>query len=334
MKAFVTGGTGLLGTNLVYRLLAGGHEVKALARSPEKASRVLGGTGAGIVIGDMRAVELFAGQLDGCEVLFHTAAYFRESLRAGRNEAEAMAVNVQGTMRLFEEAGRRGVRQIVYVSAAGLVGMKPAGEAGDESTGSGTVAGSSEYFRSKLEAERALKAFRERSPARVIDILPGWMFGPHDGGPTGSGLLVLNYLQRRIKARLDGGTCVVDARDVAEAMVRAVEREGEGRYIAAGVFMTIDEIFRALEEVSGVPGPRWRLPYRIVLALAWLGELGSRLTGRPVMVTVENVRLMHARLRVDSGRAIRELGIEFRPFRETLRDEIAWLRQNGVRDGR
>ena len=49
MKTFVTGSTGLLGGNLVRELIATGHEVKALARSLEKADRMLGDTGATIV---------------------------------------------------------------------------------------------------------------------------------------------------------------------------------------------------------------------------------------------------------------------------------------------
>jgi len=77
MRAFVTGGTGLLGNNLVRALLAEGHSVRALVRSRTKA-HLLDGLDVELVEGDMGAVPEFSAALDGVDVLFHTAAYFRE----------------------------------------------------------------------------------------------------------------------------------------------------------------------------------------------------------------------------------------------------------------
>ena len=78
MRALVTGSTGLLGKNLVRTLLDAGHEVWALPRSIEKARQALGGTGARIVLGDIRDVADFAYHPRGIDVIFHAAAYFRE----------------------------------------------------------------------------------------------------------------------------------------------------------------------------------------------------------------------------------------------------------------
>lgn len=78
MRALVTGSTGLLGNNLVRTLPDAGHEVWALARSKEKARRELGGAAVQVVVGDIRNVADFAYDLRGIDVIFHTAAYFRE----------------------------------------------------------------------------------------------------------------------------------------------------------------------------------------------------------------------------------------------------------------
>jgi len=82
--AFVTGATGLLGNNLVREVLAQGFRVRALARSPDKAERQFAGLPVEIVTGDMLAVDAFAPALAGVDVVFHTAAYFRDSYTGGR----------------------------------------------------------------------------------------------------------------------------------------------------------------------------------------------------------------------------------------------------------
>src|SRR5690349_13781331 len=77
---FVTGATGLLGGNLVRALRARGHQVRALVRSQDKARELLGEPGPGLelVAGDLADVPGFARALVGCDLVFHTAAYFRE----------------------------------------------------------------------------------------------------------------------------------------------------------------------------------------------------------------------------------------------------------------
>jgi len=94
MKAFVTGGTGLLGNNLVRALRAEGHAVAALVRSETKAQRLLGDTGAELIRGDMENVPAFADALTGCDVVFHTAAYFRE-YPAGNGEPSGRSLPLE-----------------------------------------------------------------------------------------------------------------------------------------------------------------------------------------------------------------------------------------------
>src|SRR3981081_3861935 len=96
MKTFVTGATGLLGSNLVRALRGEGHSVRALVRSREKAQRQLGDAGAELVVGDLQNVPGFAAALRGVDVVFHTAAYFREYYGAGDHWPKLQAINVRG----------------------------------------------------------------------------------------------------------------------------------------------------------------------------------------------------------------------------------------------
>ena len=327
MKAFVTGATGLLGNNLVRALHAAGHSVRALVRSPEKAARVLGDSGAEVVAGDMEDVAAFAPALDGCDVVFHTAAYFREYYGPGDHWPKLEKINVQGTLALAESARARGVRRLLDTSSSGVIGLKPGGEPGDESTPPAPVARTNLYFKSKVMAEERLRAWSRTSGTETLSILPGWMFGPHDAGPTGAGQLVNDFLARKIPAVPPGGTSIVDARDVARGMVRAAERGRPGeRYILGGTYYSLGEVLQLLGKVTGIPAPTLSIPYGVAFTIAAVAETWARLTGTPTVMTVEGVRTLAASLSVSSAKAQRELGATFRPFEDTLRDTVAWVR--------
>jgi dihydroflavonol-4-reductase len=327
MHAFVTGSTGLLGNNLVRQLVADGHRVTGLIRSEAKAQALLGDLDVALVRGDMRDVAGFADALRGCDVLFHTAAYFREYYQPGDHAAALDAINVRGTLALLGAADARGVRRCVHVSSGGTIGMKADGSPGDEHTPPAPVATANLYFKSKVDGDAAIRAWRAPQGMAVIEILPGWIWGPGDAAPTGAGQLALDFLARRVPAIPDGGTCVVDARDVAAAMIAAAERGRDGeKYIVGGTYATMAEVLAALERVSGVRGPRLRLPHGLAMAFATVSEVIARLSGRPLLISREAVRTMHAKLRVTSARAERELGARFRPLDDTLRDVVEWYR--------
>ncbi len=331
MKVFVTGSTGLLGNNLVRQLDEAGHQVLGLVRSEEKARRLLGDTRMTAVRGDMRDVPGFAATLEGCDAVCHAAAYFREYYQPGDHAAALDEINVRGTLGLMAEADRRGVSRFVHVSSGGTIGIKPDGSPGDEDTPPTPLQMTNLYFRSKVEGDAAIRAWQPSRGMEVVEVLPGWMWGPGDAAPTSAGQVALDFLARRIPAIVDGGSCVVDARDVAAAMIAAVERGRAGeKYIVGGAYVTMEDILHGLERVSGVPAPRFRMPHLALMAFAWLGEALARLTGAKVLITREGVRVLHARIRLDSSKAARELGARFRPIDETLRDVVAWYRAQPV----
>jgi dihydroflavonol-4-reductase len=333
VKAFVTGATGLLGNNLVRALRAHGHAVTALVRDRVKASRLLADTGVDIVVGDMKKVGDFAAAMDGADAVFHTAAYFREAFGPGSHEEALEEINVRATLTLLETADRRDVRAFVHVGSGGTVGRKDDGSAGDEDTPPLPVQRENPYFRSKIRGGAELAAWSGRGSTSVIEVLPGWIWGPWDAAPTEAGKLVAEFLRGGIPANIDGGTMIVDARDVAEAMVAAVgralaspaSRAGAERFLVGGHYCTMREIMRLLEDATGVRGPRFTIPHAVLLAYAHGCVAWGRLSGSAPLVTPTAVRTMHAKIALDSSRAVRELGVTFRDPAETFRDTVEWL---------
>lgn len=333
MKVFVTGSTGLLGNNLVRLLMDRGFDVVGLVRSEEKAKRMFGETKAHFVKGDMRDVAGFAPAMEGCEALFHTAAYFREYYQPGDHAAALDEINIKGTIALMDEADRRGVRRFIHTSSSGTIGTKPDGSPGDEDTPPGPEQLANLYFRSKVDGDAKIRAWKGKKGMEVVEILPGWMWGPGDAAPTAAGRMAQDFLAGKIPGIVDGGTCMVDARDVASAMIAAMEKGRAGeKYIVAGSFHTLEEVLLGLGKASGVPAPKMRMPHPVVMMFAFLQETIGRLTGREVLVTREGVRAMHGKHRVTSAKAERELGVEFRALDNILRDVVRWYRDTSQFD--
>lgn len=331
-NAFVTGATGLLGNNLVRELLARGVAVRALASSAEKARRQFAGLDVEIVQGDMSRVGAFAESLRGMDVVFHTAAFFRDSYKGGNHREELERINVGGTSDLLSHCCSMGVRRFVHTSSIAVLDGPP-GKPIDE-TMRRRLEDADDYYRSKILADSAVDAFLASHPDfHATLVLPGWMHGPGDIGPTSAGQMVLDFLNRRLPGIVPGSFSVVDARDVAKIEIAAAERGVCGqRYLAAGRHMTMPDLVAELARITGIPAPSTKIPAPALFAIAAMSEGWSRLTGKPVLLSMATVKLMRreaGRSHYNHAKTERELGITFRPAEDTLRDEVAWYRRHG-----
>ena len=336
MIAFVTGSTGMLGHNLTRQLLEAGWTVRALVRSPKKAAQLFQGLNLEVIEGDMENVAGFTHALNGVNAMFHTAAYFREY--GGRDPQEwatLKRINIDATLELLEVAERAGVKSFVNTSSSGTIGVKPGNAPGDERTPADARQLRNKYFQSKVDGDIAVQRWLETPRAiKVVTVKPGWMFGPRDAGPTGAGGLVLQFLHRELPGIMDAGSSVADPRDVAAAMIAGAERGHSGEtYAVAGRYASVEQIMLTLERVSGVRSPTMRLPQFLLETLARADELRARLTNTPVRLPLIGIQTLHLKRGVDSGKAVRELGATFRPLEETLRDTVAWFRDNGYVKG-
>lgn len=334
---FVTGATGLLGNNLTRALLdAGAGQVRALVRSADKAKAQFSGVTdprLAFVIGDMTDVKGFAAALNGADILFHTAAYFRDSYTGGSHWAELKRVNIDGTRDLIAAAYGAGVRRMVHTSSIAVLDGPP-GAPIDE-TMTRKAANADDYYRSKILTDEAVfEALRKYLDFHATMVLPGWMWGPGDAGPTSAGQLARDFVESRLPGVPPSSFSFVDARDVAAAQIAAATagRRGE-RYLAAGRFMTLAELFPKLEAETGVPAPTRKLPLWFLFVIAAFQESYARLTGGKVLLSWASVKLLAreaGRTQFDHTKSQRELGLTFRPVETTLRDTFDWMRTQGL----
>ena len=336
-NAFVTGATGLLGNNLVRELVARGYSVKALVRSRAKGEQQFNDLpGVELVVGDMADIDAFAASLQGCDTVFHTAAFFRDNYKGGSHWEELEKINVAGTRDLLQQAYHAGIRRFVHTSSIAVLDGPP-GTAIDE-TCLRAEADADDYYRSKILADRVVLAFLETHPQmHACMVLPGWMWGPGDMGPTSSGQLVNDVVNGKLPGLIPGTFSVVDARDVAWAQIAAAKngRRAE-RYLAAGRNLTMRQLVPALGRIAGVKTPARQLPLPALYLLAAVQEVYARLTGKPILLSMATLRLMvreEHRTHFNQQKSAQELGLSFRALDLTIMDTVAWYRDHGWFEG-
>ncbi len=318
MKALVTGASGFVGANLVRALLQKNYKVRALVR-PSSSLRTLQGLDVELVQGDVRDPDSLYKAMEGCPLVFHAAALYAFNVRPRTLLYE---VNVEGTRNVLEAALQRGVERVVHTSSVAALGGTRSNEPLDERVEEPWLVG--DYQRSKYQAENVAREFASKGLPVVI-VNPSMPVGPYDGKPTPSGRVIVDFLNRKMPAYVNTRLNVVDVEAVALGHILAVEKGKAGeRYILGGENLTLEQLLGKLSQITGLPAPKVKLPYGLLLLFAALGTLvgSSRLNG-------ESWRMARFHPYVRSEKAARELGFPVKPVDGALRRAVSWFRENG-----
>lgn len=129
MKVLVTGGSGFIGSHVVDRLRAHGHDARILDLVPSPYH----GPEVELVLGDLCEPEVTRRALDGCDTVVHLAA-LADVDRVAEEPSRTVRVNAHGTQVLLEAARERGVGRFVYASTVWVYGDAAGPTAVDEDT--------------------------------------------------------------------------------------------------------------------------------------------------------------------------------------------------------
>jgi dihydroflavonol-4-reductase len=322
----VTGGAGFIGSHLVHLLVKQGAVVRVLER-PGGAIGHLPLERIEVVRADIRDRAAVARAVRGCAIVYHLAA--NPHLWA-HPRGLFHQVNYLGTVNLLETALEAGAERILHTSTESILSRAGPSAAITEDVRPRLEEAIGPYCRSKLRAEQfALRLARCGAPVLVVN--PTVPVGPGDRGRSPPTQMILDFCQGRRREYLDGTLNLIDVRDVAEGMVRAVERGRPGqRYLLGAENVSIREVFAILARLTGLPEPRWEVPYGVALTAACLSEfVADVFTRRAPQATVTGVRLTRRVLHFDARRSLHELGLHPRPVAQSLADALAWFREVG-----
>ena len=326
MKALVTGASGFVGSAVARRLLAAGHDIRAMVR-PTSDRRNIAGLACEIVVGDLTDQAAIKAAVKGCDALFHVAADYRLWVP---DPASLYRANVDASRALIRAAGDAGVSRMIYCSSVAVIGPTGNGAPADERRATRLDEMVGHYKRSKFLAETEARRLAIEEKLPVVIVNPSAPFGPRDVKPTPTGRIVVEAARGKMPAYVATGLNVVHVDDVAEGHLLAYQKGKIGeRYILGGENLTLYEILASLAAITGHRPPRFRVPRGALVPAAWLSEGIARATGREPRLTRDSAHMAGTYMFYASDKARDELGFKARPAAEALRDAFEWFRANG-----
>lgn len=318
-KAFVTGGSGFVGKNLIRVLRENGTEVVALARS-DKAIQIVKEAGATPVTGDLSTIDALINGMAGCDVVFHLAAL----TKMWGDFNLYREVNVAGTQNVVKAARTAGVPTLVHISTeAVLTGGQPIVNADETRPRSRSPLGP--YARTKAQAEEVVLAANSQELKTVI-VRPRLIWGP---GDTETFPTLVALVRSGGFAFINGGhylTSTCHVANVAEGLILAAEkgRGGEIYYLSDGEPIEFRTFVTEWLGTADVQPPDKNMPGGVAKIVAGIAEfmwVTFKLKGKPPITRAE-VQLIGEEVTVNDAKARRELGYQGRVSRAVGLQEL------------
>jgi len=328
MRTLVTGATGFVGSYLVQRLEAEGHQCRCLVRSKHRAEAMPTLAHAELIEGDVTEPTSLSGMADGVDYVFHLAAEGHVSAVSEVAYRRFEQVNVQGAQNVVEACAGTGISKLVHFSSTAAMGLIHAPVV-DETT---PCQPATSYQRSKRQGETVVLTTARNKDVPVVIIRPCMVIG---AGGHGQFRKFVRLMARGLFPKVGRGanlTPVIHVQDVVHGAMLAAERGIPGEtYLLVGGSYPMDEIRQFVVAALGTSPPYPYLPTWLVLAGAWAVETLACTAGRVPIVTRRNIASTVADRVFSIEKAKRQLG--FAPqvrLAEAIRETVAWYQTQGI----
>ncbi|PWN71837.1 dihydroflavonol 4-reductase [Chryseobacterium phosphatilyticum] len=315
-KIFITGATGLLGANVIIKLLKDGYFVIALVR---KKSSYLGEKNENLKLieGDLFAdISSFLPEIDS---LIHIAAETRQDLVTYEDYKR---VNYDGTLSLFTQAKACGVKRFIFISSANTLGYGSRKNPGNENSSPLYPFTKSMYAQSKMEAEDYL--LQHAGKTQLIILNPTFMIGKYDHKPS-SGKIIFWAWKKRVIFYPKGGKNFVHAEDAAQGVVQAIEygKSGE-KYLLAHENLKYKDFFKKVNHITNQKTVMIPIPDTVISILGWIGD-GLRKMNIKTNLCTSNMKALQVHNYYSNRKSVEELGIRYKSIDKALQDAIEYF---------
>jgi len=334
----VTGGTGFVGNNVIRELAAKGAAVRTLVRSKEKAAMALGGLKVELFLGDVRDRDAVSKLFDGLEnreiVFIHTASVVL--IGGNRREYKTMDdVNYNGIKNVIEvclenSADKRKVR-LVHVSSVHAITEPPKRRLTTEIENFDPKSVIGRYSKSKaLTSALVMDAVKKQGLDAVI-VHPSGITGPNDFSGTHLTQMVIDYMEKRIPAAVNGGYDFVDVRDVAAGIIKAAEKGKAGDcFLLTNKYYPVMEMLAILHEITGGKKIQTKLPMWLAYVSIPFLSAYFAIRGKQPLYTAYSLYTLTSNSNFSHEKASKELGYTPRGLRESLVDTVKFIEEHNM----
>jgi len=272
-RYLVTGAAGFIGSHIAERLLRDGHDVRALDNlstgRPENVAAVRAAAPERFTMieADVRDLEACRRACDGVDFVLHEAA-LGSVPRSVEQPGESTAVNVHGTVNVFQAAREAGVRRVVWASSSSVYGDTPTLPKHEEMP----PAPLSPYAATKWAGETFGRVFSATMGLETVALRYFNVFGPRQDPESQYAAVIPRFITALVRGTRptvygDGGQSrdftYVD--NVVEANLAACTRgpgKGEVMNIACGARYSLLDLLAAIAKHLGVEANPEFLPPR------------------------------------------------------------------------
>lgn len=327
----VTGAAGFLGGTICRQLVEQGDRVRAFVLPNDPAIRFVPKE-AEVVEGDLtdkESLEKFFTVPDGMEsIVLHIASIV--SVNPDYNQ-KVMDVNVGGTKNIIDLClAHKECQKLVYCSSTGAIPELPKGQKIKEVDhfDEDKVLGC--YSQSKALATQAVLDAVSKNGLNACVVQPSGIMGPEDfaiGETTGTLIKIING---DMPAGIDGSFNLCDVRDLASGTIAAIDKGRKGEcYILGNEPVSFKNFCKMVSDESGCKPVKMFLPIWAANFMGRMMENKAKKTGTKPLMTTFSVYNLARNNTFDSSKAKRELGYHTRSYKETIHDEVKWLKAAG-----
>lgn len=323
--AFVTGGTGFVGSHLAEELLRRGYAVRALVRS---APKWLEGLPVDAIAGGLHDADALAAGVDGATLVAHVAGLTR-----ARDQATLDRANVAGTQAVLDAVRRSGgAPRVLVTSSLEAMGPNRVGADGlpEPATEADVPQPVSMYGVSKARMEDAVR--RDYAGLGVTVVRPPAVYGPREADlyemAKGAARGLFPVVGREDVPRVS----MVFARDLVRGMADLLEAEaarGETYFVGTPGYSWA-EVRDALEAALGRTTRTLRVPGAVIGAVGALAERVGGLVGKLPPLTRDKAEAARHAWVCSSEKARATVG--YAPevgLAEGWAETVGWYRQRG-----
>ncbi len=321
----VTGGTGLVGSHLVYQLITAGETPVVLKRSSSDINKIkkiisyYSDDAENLfnkiiwVEGDILDYTSVLKAMEGINYVYHTAASvsFQSS-----DKKSLIETNIKGTAHIVNAALEKNIKKLLHISSIGALGRAESNGVVTEENHWNSKK-SSIYSTSKYHSEMEVwRGIAEGLSAVIIN--PSIILGPGDWNSGSSKLFSTMY--NGLKFYSVGSNGFVDVEDVVRSMILLMESEiSNERYIINSENISYKQFFTWMAEPLKVRAPKYKADVflsNIAWRLLWLKSL---VTGRKSTITKETAETANQLYSYSNNKFVKETAFEFVTVRESLK---------------